>query len=49
MTIQVNHLFCIVQEGIGMIAASILKRHNMHKIKDVIGGFNAIPSNSEIT
>ncbi len=32
-----------------MIAASILKRHNMHKIKDVIGGFNAIPSNSEIT
>ena len=32
-----------------MIAASILKRHNMHKIKDVIGGFNAIPTNSEIT
>ena len=32
-----------------MIAASILKKNGIHEIKDVIGGFNAIPSNSEIT
>lgn len=32
-----------------MIAASILKRNGVNDIKDVIGGFNAIPENSEIT
>jgi glyoxylase-like metal-dependent hydrolase (beta-lactamase superfamily II)/rhodanese-related sulfurtransferase len=32
-----------------MIAASILKKNGIHELKDVIGGFNAIPSNSEIT
>lgn len=32
-----------------MIAASILKKNGIHEIKDVIGGFNAIPSNSQIT
>ena len=32
-----------------MIAASILKKNDIHKIKDLIGGFNAIPANSEIT
>ena len=32
-----------------MIAASILKKNGIHNMKDVIGGFNAIPANSEIT
>ena len=32
-----------------MIAASILKKNGIHDIKDVIGGFNAIPENAEIT
>ena len=32
-----------------MIAASILKRNGIHDITDVIGGFNAIPENAEIT
>ena len=32
-----------------MIAASILKKSGIREIKDVIGGFNAIPANSEIT
>ena len=32
-----------------MIAASILKRNGVNDIKDVIGGFNAIPENAEIT
>lgn len=32
-----------------MIAASILKKNGIQEIKDVIGGFNAIPSDSEIT
>lgn len=32
-----------------MIAASILKKNGIHEIKDVIGGFNEIPPNSEIT
>jgi rhodanese-related sulfurtransferase len=32
-----------------MIAASILKKNGIHEIKDVIGGFNAIPSNSQFT
>ena len=32
-----------------MIAASILKRNGIHDIKDIIGGFNAIPDDTGLT
>jgi rhodanese-related sulfurtransferase len=32
-----------------MIAASILKKNGIHDLKDIIGGFNAIPDDSGLT